>query len=165
MRTFTVDEMMNCKPCYTRDRVVELWVGRERCGAHEIINMPIPSEDKIWALSLDGVLTADINQRWKDVFVARVVTNHALTYTACPEVVEWAKAWLGGNRAASAAWSAAESAAMSAARLAARSAAWSAAESAAESVAWLAARSAEHDQQIEDLRAILKQEEDGRDGC
>jgi len=157
MRTFTVDEMMNCNPCYTRDRVVELWAGRERCGAHEIINMPMPSEDKIWALSLDGVLTADINQRWKDVFVASVVTNHALTYTACPEVVEWAEAWLGESEAASAAWSAARSAAESAARSEARLA--------ARLAAWLAAWSAEHDQQIEDLRAILKQEEDGRDGC
>ena len=140
MRQFTVDEMMDYDPCYTRERVARLWGNRKKCGARQFIDMPIPSEDKIWALSLPNVLTPEQNQAWKDVFVARAVTEYALTYTTCPAVVEWAKKWLDGTDRSE-----------PAARSAARSAAWSAAEPAAWSAAWSAA----FDQQIEDLRHIL----------
>ena len=158
MKLYTIDEMMLEGPCYTRERVAELWGERKRCGALDFLDMPISPADKIWALSLPDVLTPEQNQAWKDVFVARAVTNHALTYTACPAVVEWAKAWLDGvDRTESAAWSAARSAAAwsAAESAAAWSAAWSAAESAAWSAARSAARSAEEFQQVEDLRAVL----------
>ena len=136
MRQFTVDEMMDYDPCYTRERVARLWGNRKKCGARQFIDMPIPSEDKIWALSLPNVLTPEQNQAWKDVFVARAVTEYALTYTTCPAVVEWAKKWLDGTDRS-------------------EPAAWSAARSAAEPAAWSAAWSAAFDQQIEDLRHIL----------
>ena len=147
MRLYTIDEMMLEKPCYTRKRVAELWGERERCGALEFLDMPIPAADKIWALTLPDVLTPEQNQAWKDVCVARAVTNHAL-HCDIPDVERWAKAWLDGtDRTETAAWSAV----WGAARSAAESAAWSAAESAARSVA----RSAEEAQQVEDLRAVL----------
>jgi len=49
----TVDMIMNLHPCdsYTRERVTELWNGRESLSLVEICELPISVGDRIWALA------------------------------------------------------------------------------------------------------------------
>lgn len=52
MLTVTVNKIMSWKPCpeYTRKRVKELFAGRERVSALDILDMDIYAEDKLWAV-------------------------------------------------------------------------------------------------------------------
>lgn len=57
MKRYTVDDIMAFRPCdnYTRDRVEELWDGREALTAEEIAELDIPIMDRLWAMSRLGV--------------------------------------------------------------------------------------------------------------
>lgn len=49
----TVQDVMSWNPCqpdYPESRVVELWAGRERLTAREILGLDVPSSDRLWAV-------------------------------------------------------------------------------------------------------------------
>jgi len=58
MKSITVDQVMAWKPCgcdgvhdgknYTRQRVSELFNGRDALTAQDIASLPIPTSDKLW---------------------------------------------------------------------------------------------------------------------
>ena len=176
MKTWTVEERVAERPCpeYTRERIAELWAGREALSLLDILDVPIAAQDRVWVACLPAALPAAVQDAWLERIVSRAVTTHALR-CGIPAVEVWAQSWLDGTdrtgaaaRAAAraAAWAAAEAAraageaAREAAR-AARAAAWAAVEAAgaaareaAREAAW-AARAAEREQQIDDLRQIL----------
>ena len=165
MKTMTVEDIMKHNPCYKRDRIIELWAGRESLSFSDVAKLDIPGVDKVWAgvhfymddrqhrlfavrcarraLSriLDpnprGVAACDVAER----FANGEASEEELT---AARSVAWSVAESAARSARSAAMSAesaamsAESAAMSA-WSAASYAAWSAAESAAESAAMSAA--------------------------
>ena len=57
MRRVTVDDVMAKKPCdeYPRERVEELWGGRESLTLTEILDLVIPAEDRIRAVREHGL--------------------------------------------------------------------------------------------------------------
>jgi hypothetical protein len=62
MQTFTIDEIMDLKPCneYTRERVEELWDGRESLSLLEICDLPIPVDDIFWVVLLNSDLSDQV---------------------------------------------------------------------------------------------------------
>lgn len=169
--TYTVDDIMAIRPCYPRERVTALWAGRAAITPLELLDLPIPPADVLWAAwriwpepARTVALTAT---------VARAVTNHAL-HCGVPAVEDWAESWLDGTdrteasaraavlssraEAAEAAWVSAEAASAEAAWVSgAAEAAWvaGAAEAAWASASGVAAGAAERLAQLADLRAAL----------
>jgi len=42
MTSYTVEEMMQFDPCYSREQVADLWAGRERLSLLDLLDLPIP---------------------------------------------------------------------------------------------------------------------------
>ena len=157
--TYTVDDIMAIRPCYPRERVTALWAGRAAITPLELLDLPIPPADVLWAAwriwpepARTVALTAT---------VARAVTNHAL-HCGVPAVEDWAESWLDGtDRTEASARAAVLSSRAEAAEAAwvsgAAEAAWvaGAAEAAWASASGVAAGAAERLAQLADLRAAL----------
>ena len=158
MKTLTVDDVMAYEPCYTRERVAELFAGRTEMTIREICAVDVPATDRVWLLTQDGVLDADMRDRWITMIVTRAITNHAL-HCGIPGVERWAENWLSGaDRSSDAAYGAARAAADSA------NAAYSAYAAYAAAYAAYAARAAayvayadEREQQVSDLLGLLSE--------
>ena len=160
MQTWTIDEMLSHSPCedYPRERLEELWAGRERLSVLDILELDIPAEDRVWAALRAGDHVAPAVER----IVTRAVSNHCLS-CGIPEVESWARGWLNGEQESIAA----------AVRAAGKADAWAAALAVVAAVraagsavlaagsAVLAARMAagsagsEREQQIADILAVL----------
>jgi len=170
MKTLTIDDVMAYEPCYTRERVEKLFAGRTEITIREICAVDVPARDRVWLFTQDGVLDADMRDKWITMIVTRAITNHVL-HCDIPEVERWAEKWLSGaDRSSDAAHAAARVAADSAyaAYVAADSAnaanaanaAYAAADSAYAANAANAAYAAayyvtEGEQQIADLLGLL----------
>jgi hypothetical protein len=162
MTKFTVDEMMAFRPCYTRNRVAELWGQLEALDVPQILALDIPAAHRMWAVW--RLLTREQAQHGLELIVTRAVMTHAV---ACgvPKVEAWALDWLRReDRSRTAAYSAAAYSAASAAYSAAADAdAYSAADAAsaaaysAAAAAYSAdAREAERLAQIADILTVLR---------
>jgi hypothetical protein len=136
--TVTVNDIMYLDPCedYTKERVTELWDGREALSLEEIRELDIPIEDRGWAIL--SILSSRHPNRAKKI--SRRIALDVAHLRDCSDIVWWylvtgdetsrAAAW-----DASAAWDAARDA-MSASRSSAWSSAWAAAWAAARAAAW-----------------------------
>ena len=139
MRRLTVDEVMALSPCYTRERVEELWTGRDSLGLDEIAALDIPLSDRLWCLLAPGVLPdavlGELHCRIVDEAVAIYERYHPDDHRP-RHANEVHRAMLLGEATAedwAAARFAAWAAAGAAARAAARAAAWDAARYAQQS--------------------------------
>jgi len=101
MKTWTVDEMMAEEPCseYTREVIEHLWKGRERLSLVEILNLDIPSADKMWVVFRQGALTKEQTINILNKIVTRAVIDHAL-HCEIKKVEKLAKRWMSGNYSA-----------------------------------------------------------------
>ena len=166
MKKVTVDDIMEREPCegYPRERVEELWGGKNTLTLTEILNLGVPAADRIWA-TLQFLSNEENGQfaRWCSLRVVHLWD--------CPDVVmqyletgdeelrdaAWNAAWDAWDAtaadAADAAWNAAWNASWAA------DAAWNAAD-AAWNAAWNAARAAargeERRKQIEKLKELVR---------
>jgi len=143
MNALTVDDIMAYRPCYTRERVAELFAGRTSMTIREICAVETAAKDRVWFLTRSAVLDLDLRNQWITIFVTRAVTKHAL-HCGILSVEDWAANWLSNtdrstyaaNAAADAAYDAANAAddaanAANAAASAAYDAAYNAANAAA----------------------------------
>jgi hypothetical protein len=155
MKRYTVDAIMALNPCdrYPRERIVELWDGRESLSLREILALDIPAQDRVWVALQPGAIPS----AGCSVVIERAVTRAiglAMAQQPSPEWKSWAEKWLSGeDRTAHAAAYAAYAA--EAAAYAAAAAAFYAAEAAAYA-AYAAAEAAEaaeaeYKQQIADI--------------
>jgi len=174
--SYSVDEIMSFGPCitYPRDRVEALWSGRERMTLLEILDLPIPADNRVWVICLAPPIG------WLDRVVDRAVRTHALG-CGIPAVETWAARWLSGenrshiaaaamrSRSAAATWTEATWIAAAWAVAAAEAAGWcssralggsrrSACEAAARSAAQAWGSQVEYARQVEDARELLAQE-------
>jgi hypothetical protein len=147
MKRVTVDDIMAAGPCslYPRERVVDLWAGRESLTAREIANLKIPVLDRLWAIILcclddrqRRLFACDCAERAlalvKDLDLRSVEAIRVSRLYAVGEAT--------GEQLAAAmavAGAAARAAARDVARYEARAAAWYAAMAAAGDAAWYAA--------------------------
>jgi len=83
MRKVTVDDIMAHYPCdeYPRERVEELWSGKESLTLTEILDLDIPAEDRIWAVT--RFLTDEKNGQF-----ARWCSLRVVHLWDCPDVVK-----------------------------------------------------------------------------
>ena len=161
MKKVTVDDIMAHYPCdeYPRERVEELWSGKESLTLTEILDLDIPAKDRIWAVTefLSEEETGQFT-RWCALQVVHLWD--------CPDVV---KRYLetGDEGLRDAARTTALAAAWGAAQDAARAAAWGAVHAAADAArttahaaacttARAAARGEERRKQIEKLKELVK---------
>ena len=180
----TVDQVMSWEPCddYTRERVEELFAGRESLSALEITELDIPAKDIMWAVLCEELLPAEILHK----FACRCAEQALIREREAgrePDPCSWAaikakRKWLLGeitDGELAAARVAAESAARVAAEFAARAAvydaawvaawlaawnaAWNAAD-AANAAAWDAAMSAARSAQVAILQTLLREAEE-----
>jgi hypothetical protein len=188
MKTVTIEQVMGWDPCeeYTREKVEELFSGRESLTARDIVDLYIPAKDKVWALLhnefiSDGqthLYACDVAERalvaereagrepdersWAAIEAKRAWLDGKITdeeLAAAREAARgaaWAAAWEAARRAA---WGAAWEAARGAARGAAWGAAWAAAWGAAWGAAWEAARRAAWEAQLELLLQYIEEDE------
>lgn len=158
MQTWTVDEMLAHGPCeeYLDGRLEHLWDGRERLSVLDILELPIPKSDRVWASLQAGEHVRPVVER----IVRRAVEAHA-AHCGVVEIEAWAAKWLSGeDRSAESARVARAVAAhqdpggrvVGAAYLAAY-----AAEGLNWTVAWVAVMrcSDRYAQQIDDIRAVV----------
>ena len=181
----TVEMILKHNPCddYPEARLRKL-IGNG-LTLQQVSRKRIPTDDKVWVFTRDGVLSDDVKQKWLDVIVERSI-RRSLGKSGSDKWEAWANKWLSGeDRSVAAAGAAAGAAASDSAWSAARSAwagawaasdaAWDAAGAASDAAgdagaawtgawatAWAAARdaevaraAAEKEQQVKDLMDIL----------
>jgi hypothetical protein len=165
MMSVTIDQVLAWEPCYAHEEIVALFAGREQMTALEILDLDIPTRDRIWAvLHPELIDVIDLHGLACD-FAERSMLSER---KACrePDPRLWAaidakRRWLAGE-ATDAELAAAREAAREAARVAARVAA-RAAEEAAARAAWAAAweaaaGEAERTWQLARIREVLEKE-------
>jgi hypothetical protein len=152
MRSVTVNQVLSWEPCeeYTRERLEELFAGRETVNVNDVLKMDISDTDKLWAALREDFISAETLHE----FACRVAENALLKERKAgrePDARIWKalevkRKWLKGEAtdselaaAREAARAAAWAAAWAAAREAAWEAAWAAARAAAREAAWAAA--------------------------
>ena len=144
MNALTVDDIMAYRPCYTRERVAELFAGRTSMTIREICAVETAAKDRVWFLTRSAVLDLDLRNQWITIFVTRAVTKHAL-HCGILSVEDWAANWLSNTDRSTYAADAAASAAYddafaaNAAAYAADAAAYNATKAAASAAAYDAA--------------------------
>jgi hypothetical protein len=160
--SMTVDEMMACHPCeeYSRERLEELWAGRESLSALDILALDIPDADKLWGVLREQLIPAPVLHELACRFAeAALIREREASREPDPRswaAIEAKRAWLRGEitdeqlQATGAAWAAwaAWEAAREAAGEAAGEAAWEAA-----GAAWEAAGA----EQVEMVKRILQE--------
>jgi hypothetical protein len=180
MRSWTIDEMLAERPCeeYTRERITELWAGRERLTLLEVLDLPISAKDIVWVICRNNALTPEQQAEWLECIVTRAIRLHVLN-CGIPAAEAWAQNWLDGTDRSSTAAKAAKGSSRQRKEWAAEVATWAAAaaleaeaEAEAAAAAWEAAAWAseaageaativtERERQVQDCREILTQEAD-----
>ena len=155
MNKVTIENVMSWHPCaeYTKERITELFSGRESLTVLDIIELDIPAEDRLWAVLREELIPTNILHE----FACRCA-EEALKSIENPDkrsiaAIEAKRKWIKGeitkvelDAAGKAAWAAAEGAA-----------AWAAAEGAAVLAAARAAAegAAAGAEQIEILKELL----------
>jgi hypothetical protein len=151
----TLDDILSWDPCYDREDLEELAAGRERITAAEILDLPIPIEDRLWAVLRPELIPEPVLHEWACRCAERALKREREKGrepdARCWAAIETKRAWLKGEAtdeqlaaARDAASTAVRDAARDAARAAASAAAWAAARDAARA-AWDAARAAARD--------------------
>ena len=158
MNSITLDQVMAWHPCYSREKIESLFGGRESLTVAEILELPIPASDRLWAVLRLSLIPGPILQE----FACRCA-EQALEDAGDPDprsvaAIAAKRAWVRGEisdqalaAARAAAWDAAEGAAQATAWYAAEGAAWGAASASA----WVAASAAFEAAQVEILRLLL----------
>lgn len=131
MKRITIQQMIALNPCedYTLERLTELWAGRESLAALEILDLEIPSKDKLWAVLKNWCfddrtlhhLAADFAEKVLPIFEATLPDDNR-PRLAIQATRDLADGKITAASAASDAYSAAASAAYSVANFAAHSA-------------------------------------------
>lgn len=170
MKELSVLDVMVLRPCYSEDKVKEVFNGRDKLTLLDILDLDIPAKDKVWVLTRPGILPDAILKEFAALAVDRAVRQHCLS-CGLPTVEAWAVKWLDGSdrsaeaaraayearEARGAAWAAGAAYEARAAYEAAYEAAYRAACAAC--AAYLAvsqaACEAEWQQQVADLRRLI----------
>jgi hypothetical protein len=125
---YTIQAILEEHPCedYTEGLVTELWDGREALSVHEIRELNIPIDDRVWILSRLLYRLSTYRARR----VARRIALDVAHLWDCSDIVwwylvtgdkeSWSAAWYAANAAARDARAAASAAARADARAAAR---------------------------------------------
>ena len=50
MKKVTIEEFMAFKPCYSKEKILEIAQGKKEWTALEVLALDIPSQDKLWAV-------------------------------------------------------------------------------------------------------------------
>ena len=145
MKTMTVEDIMKHNPCYTRERIIELWAGREALSFADVAKLDIPDVDKIWAgvhFYMDDRQHRLFAVRCARRALSRILDPNPRGVAACDVAERFAN-----GEASEEELTAARSAASYAARSAARSAARFARSSAMD---------AERAQQVVDIEEVMR---------
>ena len=143
MKSWTIDEMVAERPCYSRERIEQLAGGRKRLTLLEILDLDISDKDKVWVCARDNEYRAE----WIERVITRAVETHALR-CGVPVVEQWAARWLSGADRSNAAYVDAAHSAAAAVNAAYVDAAHSAAAAAY-------AYAAEWARQVQDMRDVI----------
>jgi hypothetical protein len=172
----TFEQVMAWKPCYSQERIEELFAGREVLTLEDIFNLDISVEHKLWVLLREELIPAPVLHE----FACRVA-EQALKWISDPDprsvaAIAAKRAWLRGEitdeqlrearvSAIILSWPADESLAMFAANASAREAAWSAAcvtaQDASRDAAGVANYMSTPNSNLELLKNLLKDSQDG----
>ena len=133
MKGYTIDEVLSWDVCYTREQLEGLYAGRETLTARDIFDLPIPDEDKLYALLRPKVIPKRELHLLACDFAERVA--HLTRDPRSAEATRVKRLWLDGK---------ATDEELATARAAAKAAAWEAADAAWEAwkSAWAAADAA-----------------------
>lgn len=142
MKELTVSDIMALEPCYSEDKIIKLFGGRDKLSLLDILDLDIPTEDKVWVLTRPGVLSDALFNEFAALTADRAVRQHCLS-CGLPAVEAWAVKWLNGSDRSA---EAAEAARVTAQAAYAAQAAYWAAE---------AAYGAERQQQVADLKRLI----------
>lgn len=146
MKTLTIDQIIELKPCYTNDKVKELLKDKNDWSALDILTLDIPLKDKLWAILREDFIDAQLLHE----FACRCAEN-ALVLVNKPDprsitAIAAKRAWVRGEitteelkAARTAAWEVRTEAWEVRAAWEAATAAWAAAWEAASEAAWEAA--------------------------
>jgi hypothetical protein len=136
MRKVTVDDVLAFNPCpdYPRERLAELWGGREAITCREYAELDCPATDRLWGMVR---FWPEAVPDWLDVIVERAI-RRSLGKSGCPKWEDWAEKWLSGKERSSSSAADARAAAWAAGDAAwAAGATWAAGDAA--DAAWAAA--------------------------
>jgi len=95
MKTHTIDDIIALNPCerYQRERIDELFAGREELTTLEILDLDIQACDRIWAVVrlVESRVAVDFAMR----VATRALETHAL-HCGIESAEEWAAKWISG---------------------------------------------------------------------
>ena len=161
MISLTVSDIMEMEPCeeYDRERVEELWDGRDSLTPIEIADLPIPAVDRLWVLLRTKIIPERDLHELACVFAENALFDAEFRCeTVDPRswyAISVKRRWIDGDAtdlelyaARAAAWDAARAAAWAASR----DAAWAAAMSASMAAAWAASR----EEQLQIVKEVLR---------
>ena len=115
MTTFTIEDILELDPCeeYTREKLEELWEGKESLTLREILELTIPIDDRNWVMP--RLVPTEIVIKWAHL-CAHEAKKHATTANAArsatnaAEYADAARYAAAGSAAWYAAWYAANAA-------------------------------------------------------
>lgn len=157
--TVTLHNVLKWEPCYSRERLVALASGRERVDAIEILALPIPAADRLWAVLRPELLPPGVATQFAAVCATRAAASHAICAASAAANLADAAAATRATRAARAADRATDEAHLTQTETRAAYYASTAASAAAADVTHCAAGggayAAECERQTEHLRELL----------
>lgn len=150
MKTCTVVDVLSWGPCpdYTPEVVADLFAGRESLSVAEILDLDIPSDDRLWAVLRPEMLPEETLGELTCRFAEDVLPIYESEYPGDNRprhAIEVKRRWLRGEATddeLAEARAAAEAVAGATARAAARAAAWVTAWATARATAWVAGATA-----------------------
>ena len=160
MKTFTIDDVMDWKPCYSREEILKRTNGREKYDIEYVIDhFEFSTADKLWLLQRSEFISEKQLHLLACDFAEHALHIYEDQYPGDNRprnAIETKRAWVTGeatDKELAAASDAAWAAARAAARVAASSAAWA---------AWAAsaASAAEKEWQLRTVCKALKEIED-----
>ena len=93
MKTWTVDEIMDQEPCWTRKRVRAVFNKQQATTltTEQILRLDrIDAADRIWVATRPGALPLDVLRKFVHITADRAVRNYALNI---PVTAKWAAKW------------------------------------------------------------------------
>lgn len=150
----TIEQVMSWGPCYDRQRVVELFAGRDTLTIADVLSLLISAKDRLWVLLREECVQAPTLHEFACRVAEQALQSTGSAAPSSVAAIAAKRAWLRGEisgQALATARAAARDAAKDAAWAAASAAAWEAASVAS----WAAAWAADKDAQLLILQDLL----------
>lgn len=93
MKTLTIQQVIEFKPCYNQEKIKSLFNGRKSVTLIEILDSNVPKSDIVWLMTRPGIMNEIQIKNFCERTAMRAIKNYCLNI-GIPIIEEWADTWL-----------------------------------------------------------------------